>query len=294
MPKIMVSYRRSDSQQVAERIRDWLAQHYGDRAIYFDIYSVPDGSDYRDHIRTAIRGVDVLVAIIGRSWIGRNAEHKPRILEQDDPVRVEIETALASGIPVVPVLVNGGKMPTARELPASLEPLCYRNAAVVESGRDFRTHMERLILSLDRLIKRASFIGWLRSPLALTTGSMTSLAVAGAILWVAWPSTSWLPFKTASSGVASAEIIPTDANGYVIADSSERYLSEDELRRLSPSQLRIARNEIFARKGRFFRDPKLAAHFSSRAWYNPRFVDVQLSTLEESNVALIQTVERSR
>src|SRR5262249_61965609 len=74
----------------------------------------------------------------------------------EDFVRVEVTTALARGIPVVPVLVGGTPMPTAGELPPGLEALAYRNAARVDPGRDFHPHVDRLVRELEGLLAGAS------------------------------------------------------------------------------------------------------------------------------------------
>ena len=64
------------------------------------------------------------------------------------------------------------------------------------------------------------------------------------------------------------------------------------LRGLSPDQLRLARNEIYARRGRFFRDPALAAHFGRFPWYRPYAWEVPLNAVEKANVGLIASLER--
>jgi hypothetical protein len=84
---------------------------------------------------------------------------------------------------------------------------------------------------------------------------------------------------------------PAARAGFQFADSSVRYLTSAELQRLSANRLRIARNEIFARKGRYFKDDALRAYFSQFAWYQPRAWDVPLSPVEVANVGLIQSVE---
>lgn len=84
------------------------------------------------------------------------------------------------------------------------------------------------------------------------------------------------------------------ARDYVIADSSRRALAREDLDALSLAQLRVARNEIFARKGRFMKDEKLRAYFSQFSWYQPFTWTVQLTPLEKANVALIQEVEGNR
>lgn len=83
-----------------------------------------------------------------------------------------------------------------------------------------------------------------------------------------------------------------DSTGFIFADSHIRRLGPNDLRGLSRDQLRIARNEIYARRGRFFRDPALAAHFSNFAWYRPHSWDVPLSSVEQANVRLIGSYER--
>ena len=64
------------------------------------------------------------------------------------------------------------------------------------------------------------------------------------------------------------------------------------LRALTPAQLRLARNEIYARRGRFFRDPALAEYFGRFAWYRPYAWDVPLNAVEQANISLIGSMER--
>lgn len=80
--------------------------------------------------------------------------------------------------------------------------------------------------------------------------------------------------------------------GFIFSDSDRRRLTAGELRGLSSEQLRIARNEIYARKGRYFKDETLRAHFSQFSWYRPDRSDVTLNDVERANVTLIQSMER--
>jgi len=84
---------------------------------------------------------------------------------------------------------------------------------------------------------------------------------------------------------------PVAAGGFLFADSDRRSLTRAELSGLTTAQLRIARNEIYARKGRFFRDQQLAAYFARMPWYKPHAWDVTLSAIEQANVKLIQSME---
>lgn len=82
------------------------------------------------------------------------------------------------------------------------------------------------------------------------------------------------------------------ATGFIFNDSDRRLLSREEVMRLPKGDIRIARNEIFARKGRFFRDAALRDHFSRFPWYRPHSWDVPLNPTEQANVNLLQALER--
>lgn len=81
--------------------------------------------------------------------------------------------------------------------------------------------------------------------------------------------------------------------GYILPTSSSQYLTETDLEGLSSYELRIARNEIYARHGRTFQDSELQAYFDSQPWYqpNPDFDDSQLSDCERENVNFIKEHE---
>ena len=92
-----------------------------------------------------------------------------------------------------------------------------------------------------------------------------------------------------------AEVTPTpDTSGdYILPDSSTRYLTYADLDALSWRDLCLARNEIFARHGRIFRTPEIAAYFGSKSWYSGRYSEVTLTALETSNVNFSLAYENS-
>ena len=154
MPRIVISYRRADSAAIAGRIFDRLTQRYGGGAIFMDIDEIPFGIDFRDHIAEVLATCDAIVAVMGPRWLTGSGETS-RILDETDPVRIEVQAALERGIPVIPVLVEGAGMPQPTDLPEPLVPLAYRNACEVASGRDFHVHVDRLIRAIDRLFPQA-------------------------------------------------------------------------------------------------------------------------------------------
>ncbi len=97
--------------------------------------------------------------------------------------------------------------------------------------------------------------------------------------------------QTYTSGTRSPDGTNTDS-GFIIPDSDRRLLTVADLQGLSSDQLRIARNEIYARKGRFFKDQSLTAHFSQFSWYQPNRWEVTLNDIEHANVKLIQSLEK--
>jgi TIR domain-containing protein len=154
MPKITVSYRRDDSEAITGRIFDRLIANYGKESVFRDIDNIPPGVDFRKHIDGALKETDVLMVVIGRRWLGSVKQGHARIHDEADPVRIEVETALQRGIPVIPILVGDTKMPTAAPLPPSLKDFAFRNAVRVDSGQDFDHHTDRLMRAMDRALPR--------------------------------------------------------------------------------------------------------------------------------------------
>jgi formylglycine-generating enzyme required for sulfatase activity len=150
MPKIAISYRRTDADATG-RIFDRLVQRYGKGSVFRDIDDIPFGIDFRTVVNDALRGTDLLIAVVGPNWRGARRRGSARINDENDLVRIEVETALQRDIPVIPVLVGGAVMPKAVELPDCLRDFSFRNAANIDSGRNFDTDIERLMRSMDRL-----------------------------------------------------------------------------------------------------------------------------------------------
>jgi len=149
MPKIFVSYRRKGSEAVTGRIVDRLISHYGEESIFIDIDDIPIGADFRQHINEVLQQCDIMIAVIGPRWAGSAKKGGVNIQHENDWVRLEIETALKREVLIIPTLVEGAMMPKALDLPASLKDFAYRNAATVGGGKDFNTHVQQLIRSID-------------------------------------------------------------------------------------------------------------------------------------------------
>jgi hypothetical protein len=150
MPIIVLSYRRDDSKWIAGRIFDRLEDHYGKGHIFMDIDSIPVGLDFREHLQQSLARCDILLAVIGPRWLGTDEHGHHAVADETDWVRIEIETALVKKIPVIPILIDRLRMPKPSDLPETLRDFAFRQAAEVDSGVDFRPHVERLIRSIDQ------------------------------------------------------------------------------------------------------------------------------------------------
>ncbi len=90
----------------------------------------------------------------------------------------------------------------------------------------------------------------------------------------------------------------TATNGYIIADSSTRLITESELEGMSIRSLRRARNEIYARHGRTFNDDSLQSYFNSCSWYKPSSdynyanENSNLNEIEKQNIITIRNFEK--
>ncbi len=102
------------------------------------------------------------------------------------------------------------------------------------------------------------------------------------------------PLGPAPAGAPPAAGPKPAVDGMIIPDSSERLLAPAELEPLTRAQLRLARNEIYARHGRIFDSADLQDYFARQAWYRPVAREVSLTRIERANVTLIQSVERRK
>ncbi|MGG6239110.1 toll/interleukin-1 receptor domain-containing protein [Nodosilinea sp. AN01ver1] len=160
--RIFISYRRADSLSESGRIYDCLSSEFGENYVYKDVHSISAGSDYRKHIKDALKKCDILIVIIGKSWLTvMEADEQTRRLDNpEDWVRLEIETALKRKIVIIPVLVGGASLPKAHELPKSLKDITYLNSVWIREDRDFRNDIDYLVESIkDHFSKRNLAVG---------------------------------------------------------------------------------------------------------------------------------------
>src|SRR5215813_335993 len=145
---IFINYRREDSTATAGRLHDRLGQSFGRKTLFMDVDHIPPGVDFVTHLNNQVAACDVFLAIIGPNWLNTTNEKGDRRLDAaDDFVAIEIAAALARNIRVIPVLVDGARMPKVGELPKSLKPLVRRQAIDLRHthfGRDADALIEKI------------------------------------------------------------------------------------------------------------------------------------------------------
>ena len=136
MQAIFLSYRRDDAEGEAGRLFDDLTGEFGADKVFMDVIGIEPGRDFRKVIDQSVASCGVLLAIIGKGWIDAKDEAGQRRLDDSmDFVRLETSSALKRDIPVIPVLVHGGRMPRAEQLPDDLKDLAYRNGVELTHTR---------------------------------------------------------------------------------------------------------------------------------------------------------------
>jgi hypothetical protein len=149
-PRVFVSYRRDDSSGYAGRLYADLSQQLGEDNVFIDIDSLVPGADFIDAIEDTLAACDLVLVVIGRSWLTMTDAHGRRRLDNDnDFVCMEVGEALERSIGVIPVLVGGAVMPDPEELPEKLARLARRHAMDL-SDRRWPADVHELLLAIHK------------------------------------------------------------------------------------------------------------------------------------------------
>jgi TIR domain-containing protein len=140
------------SSHLAGRLSDRLADRFGEGQVFIDVDAIEPGVDFAEAISRAVAVCQVLLADCGPTWLTATDQRGGRRLDDpDDIVRLEIEAALARGVRVIPILVEGAVMPGRDDLPESLVGLARRNALLIRH-ESFRSDAGRLVSAIERVL----------------------------------------------------------------------------------------------------------------------------------------------
>jgi hypothetical protein len=211
---IFLSYRREDAAPYARLLQYQMAERLPMVPVFMDLDSIEPGLDFADVIGDAIGSCSVLLALIGRRWTTLVDEDGSRRLDNpDDLVRFEIETALARGIRVIPVLVDEATPVRRQQLPPELHKLARLNAIELSYGR-YQYDADRLLDLVRRLLDAAT-----EAPPAQVSGPVSG---------------SNLPYWTAADADLAREVWsklsqPAKRLVSVLVDSPDEHFDGDEL-----------------------------------------------------------------
>jgi hypothetical protein len=79
----------------------------------------------------------------------------------------------------------------------------------------------------------------------------------------------------------------------IYPEGSKRLLRVTDIQGLNKWDLKVMRNEIFARHGYIFKTQEMKDYFGTQPWYAPRYANIEsmLSDTEKKNVKFIQSYE---
>jgi TIR domain len=149
--RMFLSYRREDASGHAGRLYDAITARFPAENVFMDIDTIEPGVDFVEVVEDAVGSCDVLLALIGQRWLQATDESgAPRLHDEYDYVRLEIEAALDRRIRVIPVLIQDSHMPSAQALPDGMRAFARRNAIGISDHR-WRYDVEQLLRVLERL-----------------------------------------------------------------------------------------------------------------------------------------------
>lgn len=194
MPNIFISYRRGDSAGHSGRLFDALQRRFGAERLFRDLEDLEPGVNFPEALGRALSQCDVMLAMIGPTWVSASGSSGRRLEQKDDFVRLEVATGLArNDVRVIPVLVNGATMPLAVDLPEDLKGLPVRNAFELSDSR-WDYDVNRLGDTLAKLLK---------TKVPSSSARNTKIVVGGVLLVFAIG--AWFAFRGGDQPVPTGE-----------------------------------------------------------------------------------------
>jgi CHASE2 domain-containing sensor protein len=145
---IFISYRRSESSGYSGRIYDRLRAALPGSDVFIDVERIDPGTDWRERLAERVRSAEVVLVLIGDEWHSlTDASGERRLDDPNDVTRWELESALAQGKRIVPVLLDDAAPLRPQELPATLQSLAGLQAARIRHDA-FDAGLEDLIARL--------------------------------------------------------------------------------------------------------------------------------------------------
>ena len=164
MSKIFISYRRSETREFAVRIYDRLVLEFGKDNVFLDVEDIEPGIVFPKELEKALNDSKIMLVIIGNNWLSEKDKNgNTKIFNPEDFVFREVKMAIDNGLKIIPILVNGTKIPDKLELPEQINELSHRNAVELKN--------DSFYMDIDGLVEK------LRGPNYLLLGVLIFISV---------------------------------------------------------------------------------------------------------------------
>ncbi|MBV6442944.1 MAG: Hercynine oxygenase [Saprospiraceae bacterium] len=154
-PSIFISYRRADTGTEAILMAKSLREHFGENVVFFDHDTLEAGSDWKADILKSVKNAAVFLILYGgEEWLGKE-KFSFRILDTEDMVRLEVETALQNEKAlIVPVIFRNAETPPTKALPENLKEVFSRKNHYPIRRKKWDEDLLGLIKEIEKRIPR--------------------------------------------------------------------------------------------------------------------------------------------
>jgi hypothetical protein len=214
--RIFISYRTSDGRDKATALARELGTRFGDDVVFLDKEDLRGGAAWRDEIEQTLGAAPVLLLLWTPGLLGElDAAGRPRAADPNDPVRRELEAALAASVHVIPLLCDGVETaPAGGALPAPFDRLVDYTWRRLRAY-DWRSDVERLVadlqaLDLQPLAAADAARRHRRIRVAFAAVGVVALGLAGTFGWRHWNAapTALVPAGLAGTWIATVDPEP--------------------------------------------------------------------------------------
>jgi TIR domain len=184
--RIFLSYRRGDSRHQTARMRNEL-KNLGFTHLFMDTSDTQPSERWDETVLKHLEDAQVVLAVIGPQWLAsHDGSGRRRIDNEADWVHRELRDSLENHRRVLPVLVDGARMPKPEDLPAGLKELAFHSAVTLRND-NFDDDVHRVATGIDGGRLAVTLILASASPGGRPCSNPSVGATAGTSSWITGP-----------------------------------------------------------------------------------------------------------
>ncbi len=151
-PRMLIAARADETALVTDRLVERLRRSFGEANVTRALAATDTGAMSAENtVPPNTRGQhDALLVVIGPGWLSSMKAGERRLDDPTDPVRRDIEAALAAPkMIVIPLLINGARLPPPEALPPSMRGFAEREPFTLHSSDDFESDAKLLVKEIE-------------------------------------------------------------------------------------------------------------------------------------------------